>query len=114
MDYFFGNNYDPQWSPEEEAIFEDTLKEHCGNFVEVFERIAAKLTTKTLYEIKVHFGAGIDTATLLGYPRGTPITAIARHKALLKKLRPNMEHDQKNCSTSAGGDDKSGSIENKF
>jgi|UniRef100_A0A2N9IK66 hypothetical protein len=113
MDYFFGDNY--RWSPEEEAIFQDTLKEHCGNFLEVFERIAAKLPTKTLSEIKAHFGARIDTARLLGYPRGTPNTAIARHKALLKELRAITEHDQKkNCSTSAGGDDKSGSIENKF
>ena len=50
------------WIPEEDAIFWAKYKESGGiQCQSVFELIAAKLTTKTLFQIKVHFGQNFNT-----------------------------------------------------
>jgi phage regulator Rha-like protein len=55
------------WTPEEDAIFWATYKESCGiQCQSVFELIAAKLTTKTLFQIKAHLGQNFNTTKLLG------------------------------------------------
>ena len=63
-----------RWTPEEDAIFQATFKENGGIQCQgVFELIAAKLTTKTLFQIKAHFGQNINTAKLLGRIKQYPI-----------------------------------------
>ena len=63
-----------RWTPEEDAIFQATFKENGGIQCQgVFELIAAKLTTKTLFQIKAHFGQNIKTAKLLGRTKQYPI-----------------------------------------
>ena len=60
--------------PEEDAIFWVTYKEngniHCEG---VFEQIAVKLTTKTLFQIKAHLGQNFNTTNLLGRTEQYPI-----------------------------------------
>ena len=64
--------------PEEDAIFQATFKENGGIQCQgVFKLIVAKLTTKTLFQIKAHFGQNVNTAKLLGrteqYPTRVPL-----------------------------------------
>ena len=51
--------------PEEDVIFWATYKENGGIQCQgVFEPIAANLTTKTLFQIKAHFGQNFNTTKL--------------------------------------------------
>jgi hypothetical protein len=61
-------------TPKEDAIFWATYKENSGiQCQSVFELIAAKLTTKTLFQIKTHFGQNFNTTKLLGRTEQYPI-----------------------------------------
>ena len=62
------------WTPKEDAIFQSTFKENGGIQCQgVFELIAGKLTTKTLFQIKAHFGQKVNFAKLLGRTEQYPI-----------------------------------------
>uniref|UniRef100_A0A2N9IHP4 Myb-like domain-containing protein n=1 Tax=Fagus sylvatica TaxID=28930 RepID=A0A2N9IHP4_FAGSY len=83
------------WTPEEDAIFQATFKENGGIQCQgVFELIAAKLTTKTLFQIKAHFGQNVNTAKLLGRTEQYPI-------------RVPLDESEFN-DTSSNGESKSG------
>ena len=62
------------WTPKEDAIFWATYKENGGiQYQGVFELIATKLTTKTLFQIKVRFGQNFNTTKLHGRTEQYPI-----------------------------------------
>uniref|UniRef100_A0A2N9EW95 Myb-like domain-containing protein n=1 Tax=Fagus sylvatica TaxID=28930 RepID=A0A2N9EW95_FAGSY len=85
-----------RWTPEEDAIFQATFKENGGIQCQgVFELIAAKLTTKTLSQIKAHFGQNVNTAKLLGRTEQYPIRV------------PLVDESEFN-DTSSNGESKSG------
>ena len=60
--------------PEEDVIFWATYKENGGIQCQgVFEPIATNLTTKTLFQIKAHFGQNFNTTKLVGRSKQYPI-----------------------------------------